>query len=102
MFLRVTFLFGIVWKSQKHVETSCQVLSDMFDDVKNKSDKRDDLINQHTDQADIRSNSLCMSLIESTAVSIAFNLPSIDDTSCNSIFKITGVLVLNIWTLGPR
>lgn len=37
-------------KSQKHVETSCQVLSDMFDDVKNKSDKRDDLINKHTEQ----------------------------------------------------
>ena len=37
-------------KSQKHVEISCQVLSDMFDDVKNKSDKRDDLINKHTEQ----------------------------------------------------
>jgi hypothetical protein len=37
-------------KSQRHVETSCQVLSDMFDDVKNKSDKRDDLINKHTEQ----------------------------------------------------
>jgi hypothetical protein len=35
-----------------------------------------------------------MSLIESTVVSIDFNLPSIDDTSCNNIFKITGVLVL--------
>lgn len=37
-------------KSQKHVETSCQVLSDMFDEVKNKGDKRDDRINKHAEQ----------------------------------------------------
>ncbi|XP_071138847.1 synaptonemal complex protein 1-like [Mytilus edulis] len=37
-------------KSQKQLETSCQVLSDLFDDVKEKSNKRDEVLSQHAAQ----------------------------------------------------
>ncbi|CAC5424931.1 unnamed protein product [Mytilus coruscus] len=37
-------------KSQKQLETSCQALSDLFDDVKEKSNKRDEVLNQHAAQ----------------------------------------------------
>ncbi|CAC5377206.1 unnamed protein product [Mytilus coruscus] len=37
-------------KSQKQLETSCQALSDLFDDVKEKSNKRDEVLSQHAAQ----------------------------------------------------
>ena len=37
-------------KSQKQLETSCQALSDMFDDVKQKFFKRDEVLNKHDEQ----------------------------------------------------
>ncbi|CAC5407663.1 unnamed protein product [Mytilus coruscus] len=44
-----TSLADIV-KSQKQLETSCQALSDLFDDVKEKSNKRDEVLSQHAAQ----------------------------------------------------
>jgi hypothetical protein len=37
-------------KSQKHVETSCQVLSDMFEEVKYRGAKRNELKNKQSEQ----------------------------------------------------
>ncbi|CAG2246953.1 unnamed protein product [Mytilus edulis] len=39
-----------ILKSQKQLETSSQVLSDLFDDVKEKSNKRNEVLSQHAAQ----------------------------------------------------
>jgi uncharacterized protein YoxC len=44
------FKFSETAKSQKHVETSCQVLSDMFEEVKYRGAKRDELKNKQSEQ----------------------------------------------------
>ena len=82
----VTFIFNIIEHITKNLATSFYVF--LFFTVSETLNSSSLIL------ADIRSNFLFMSLIESTVVSIDFNLPSIDDTSRNNIFKITGVLVL--------